>query len=95
MNDLNLHAASKSNIRDTVTIMGRGGFGGKGKYKKVILAVYPSEPTGEIQIHNVGKLVHFCELTPQKLPKVAIFLAKRVDTDLAKSRLGYVENALC
>jgi hypothetical protein len=70
--------------------MGRGGFGGKGKYKKVILAVFPSEPTGEIQIHNVGKLVHFCELTPQKLPKVAVFLAKRVDIDLAKSRLGCV-----
>lgn len=42
-------------------------------------------------MHNMGKLVHFCELTPQKLPKVATFLEKRVDSDLAKGRLGYVE----
>lgn len=42
-------------------------------------------------MHNMGKLVHFCELTPQKLPKVANFLEKRVDSDLAKGRLGYVE----
>lgn len=71
--------------------MGKGSFGGKGsKYKKVILAVFPNDPAGEIQIHNVGKLVHFCELTPQKLPKVALFLEKRVDADLAKSKLGFV-----
>jgi hypothetical protein len=40
-------------------------------------------------MHNMGKLVHFCELTPQKLPKVASFLEKRVDSDLSKGRLGY------
>ena len=56
---------------------------------QVILAVFPIDTNGDIQMHNMGKLVHFCELTPQKLPKVANFLEKRVDSDLAKGRLGY------
>jgi hypothetical protein len=59
-------------------------------YMQVILAVFPNDINGDIQMHNMGKLVHFCELTPQKLPKVASFLEKRVDSDLAKGRLGYV-----
>eukprot|EP00026_Physarum_polycephalum_P000983 Phypoly_transcript_00984.p1 GENE.Phypoly_transcript_00984~~Phypoly_transcript_00984.p1 ORF type:complete len:857 (-),score=157.30 Phypoly_transcript_00984:1255-3699(-) len=63
----------------------------RSKYKKVILAVFPIDTNGDIQMHNMGKLVHFCELTPQKLPKVANFLEKRVDSDLYKGRLGYVE----
>lgn len=48
--------------------MGRGF--GKGKYKKIIKSIYPLTPDGDIQVHNIGKLIHFCQISPTKLIKV-------------------------
>lgn len=52
--------------------MGRGGFG-KGKYKRIIKSIYPIPETGEVQVQNIGKLVHFCQISPTKLIKVTNF----------------------
>eukprot|EP00026_Physarum_polycephalum_P002241 Phypoly_transcript_02246.p1 GENE.Phypoly_transcript_02246~~Phypoly_transcript_02246.p1 ORF type:complete len:848 (+),score=75.45 Phypoly_transcript_02246:95-2638(+) len=68
--------------------MGRGF--GKGKYKKIIKSIYPLTPDGDIQVHNIGKLVHFCQISPTKLIKVAAYVEKKANSDLTKSKFRFV-----
>lgn len=64
------------------------------KYKQIIKNIYPATPEGDMQAHNVAKLVHFCEISPQKILKVSKYIEKKAKKDLARSRIKFVGIAL-
>eukprot|EP01133_Synstelium_polycarpum_P018066 gene18066-21584_t len=62
-------------------------FGKNRKYKKVVKAIFPSQPGGEMQLHNISKLVYFCEMNPEQLRKVAPYIQAKAEKNLNKKRL--------
>ena len=61
------------------------------KYKKVVDALYPKTQDAGINRHNIGNLLHYSMMTPNKLPKIGKYLERRGKTDLARRRIGFVE----
>jgi hypothetical protein len=72
----------------------RRGIRSMSKYKQIIKNIYPTSPEGEMQVHNVAKLVHFCEISPQKILKVSRYIERRARKDMSRSKIKYVVIAL-
>lgn len=64
------------------------------KYKQIIKNIYPTSPDGEMQVHNVAKLVHFCEISPQKILKVSKYIERKAKKDMSRSKIKFVGIAL-
>eukprot|EP01132_Coremiostelium_polycephalum_P006017 gene6017-7497_t len=69
-------------------------FGKAKKYKKIVKAIFPSSPGGEMQLHNISKLVYFCEMNPEQLQKVGPYIQSKAEKNLSKKRLDYVTTCM-
>ncbi|GAM28501.1 hypothetical protein SAMD00019534_116770, partial [Acytostelium subglobosum LB1] len=70
-------------------------FGKKsGKYKKVVKGIFPAQPGGEMQLQNTSKLVYFCEMNPELLPKVGQYIKLKAEKSLSKKRIDIVKTCV-
>ena len=57
------------------------------KYRKVVDAIFSDQ--GTVVQHAIPNLLHYSLMTPNKLPKIGKYVAKRAKDGLAKKRYGY------
>ena len=67
--------------------MGKGGFGGQAKYKRVTDMLFGENG---INRHKLSDLLQFALLTPGKLDKIGKYLVKRGTEALSKKKIVYV-----